>query len=324
MPSTERPWETHPAPAGAAGFASDRLPPLDHDTYLRLATEIVREGPDEDCLCVLEETMRCFEALGPGERVTWDGGSGALQRDPHIGDVYLPVTGAVGELRETIRLYRQGQQHPDVVCSLIFALVENLRAEASGMLPGSWAYRWHCWQAGLLGRLPSPPLHAFEEEAVPPYFPIPRQIAKSINRLSRRVLKSIRDYDEIDADFAALCERYPRATPEASLRARRWSGLAIAIRAAARREARAYDAGHAAGEAAASRTAEARRYGDMAATTAAVKRAHDLLQAAQNRIEDLERQLAAKAAQPRAAGGENALARTAAMGAVGYLIGRKL
>lgn len=318
MPPTEGPLDT------AAACASGRLPPLDRDTYLRLATEIVREGPDEDCLCVLEETIRCFEALGPGERVTWDGHSAGLQRHPPIRDIYLPVTGAVGELRDVIRLYRQGQQHPDVVCSLIFALVENLRAEASGMLPGSWAYRWHCWQAELLGRLPSPPRQAFEEEEVPPYFPIPRRIAKSINRLSRRILKSIRDYDEIDADFAAFCERFPPAAPGASLRAQRWSGLAIAIRAAARREARAHEAGYAAGEAAASQAAEARRQSEMAPANAAVKRAHDLLHAAQTRIEELERQLAAQAIQPRPAGGENALVRAAAMGAVGYMIGRKL
>lgn len=146
-----------------------------------------------------------------------------------------------------------------------------------------------------------------------------------MTRLDRRHPRRIRGDAATDEAFARLQALHPPREPGQPAIPARWRAVATASRARARlvEEARAQAAGAARASDAADKALRAR-------TAAAIERAHDVLEAAQRRIAELEAQVAAlqarEAAAPRqaGAGAGEALLSAAAGGALGYLAGRKL
>lgn len=311
--------------AGASPYDLVSFPPLDAEAFVHLATDIARGAPLSEPVAVLEEALRCFAALPEGRAARWDGHDLARRDDPRGGDLALPFSGREAELRAMLAAHEAGRSDAATDACIAFAAIELLRAEASTRSAGSWAQRWHAWQAALLGRDALGPVAEDAPEIVPEDFPLPAALAAAVTRLDRRHPRRIRGDGATDEAFARLCALHPPRAPGQPAIPARWRAVAKASRARARivEEARAQAAGAAkAGDAAAAAL--------RARTAAAIERAHDVLDAAQRRIAELEAQVAAlqareaaRSPRPEAGAGE-ALLSAAAGGALGYLAGRKL
>lgn len=311
--------------AGASPYDLVSFPPLDAEAFAHLATDIARGAPLAEPVAVLEEALRCFAALPAGRAARWDGHDLARRDDPRGGDLVLPFSGREAELRAMLAAHEAGRSDAATDASIAFAAMELLRGEASTRRAGSWAQRWHAWQASLLGRDASGPVAEDAPEVVPGDFPLPASLAAAVTRLDRRHPRRIRGDAATDEAFARLQALHPPREPGQPAIPARWRAVATASRARARlvEEARAQAAGAARASDAADKALRAR-------TAAAIERAHDVLEAAQRRIAELEAQVAALQAREAAAtreagaGAGEALLSAAAGGALGYLVGRKL
>ena len=303
--------------AGASPYDLLAFPPLDVEAYEHLATDIARGRGLDGMATILGEALRCAASLPPGRPARWDGQDLASRADPRGGDLALPFSGREEELRAMIAARESGRADPASDAGIAFAAIELLRAEASTRLPGSWAQRWHAWQAALVGRDAQGPDATDAPELVPADFPLPSAIAAAVTRLDRRHPRRIRCDAGVDEAFALMGARHPPRGPGEPALPARLHALAVASRARARVVSEVRSA------------VDAERKSDAALrarTATAIDRASDVIDAAQRRIAELEAQVAAlQAKEPaRPQEGGDALASIAVGGALGYLAGRKL